>query len=75
MGRTFRRVAIGAVGGLLILAGIALGAVPLLPGFPLVIGGLLVLAREFTWAQNRVHAAREWAAERRGSHQTERDLF
>ena len=60
-----RRIAIGTVGGLLVLSGIALGAIPLLPGFPLVIGGLMLLSREFSWARRHVASARSWIAQRR----------
>ncbi len=45
--RLGRRVAIGMAGGLLVVAGIILGPMPIVPGFPLVLLGLGILSLEF----------------------------
>ncbi len=50
-----------ATGWGLLLAGIAGCILPVLPGFPLVIAGLLVLARDYVWAKRAVYKARRWA--------------
>jgi hypothetical protein len=45
--RLGRRVAIGMAGGLLVVAGIILGPLPIVPGFPLILLGLGILSLEF----------------------------
>jgi len=50
-----------ATGWGLLLAGVAGCILPVLPGFPLVIAGLLVLARDYAWAKRAVYKARRWA--------------
>jgi len=50
-----------AAGWGLLLAGIAGCVLPILPGFPLVIAGLLILARDYIWAKRAVGKARRWA--------------
>ena len=40
-----------AGGGVLVLAGLLGLALPILPGWVFVIPGLMILAREFPWAQ------------------------
>ena len=45
--RLGRRIAIGVAGGLLVVAGVILGPMPIVPGFPLIILGLGVLSLEF----------------------------
>ena len=40
-----------AVGGALVLAGLAGLALPILPGWVWLIPGLMILAREFAWAK------------------------
>lgn len=49
------------VGGiLLIVAGIALGILPVVPGFPLTIAGLLMLAASSTVARRAMNAVERW---------------
>jgi uncharacterized membrane protein YbaN (DUF454 family) len=50
-----------AAGWGLLLAGIAGCVLPILPGFPLLIAGLLILARDYVWAKRAVGKARRWA--------------
>ena len=50
-----------ATGWGLLLAGVAGCILPVLPGFPLVIAGLLILARDYAWAKRAVYKARRWA--------------
>lgn len=57
-----KRVAVGALGGLLTLAGIALLVLPG-PGFVLVAAGLAVLATEFEWAKRPLDLARRRAGQ------------
>ena len=45
--RLGRRIAIGMAGGLLIIAGVILGPMPIVPGFPLILLGLGILSLEF----------------------------
>jgi hypothetical protein len=49
--RQTKRMVVAVGGGALVFGGIALGAVPGLPGLPLGLVGLAVLAREFHWAR------------------------
>ena len=53
--RQGKRVGKAVVGGALVGAGVTFSAVPFVPGFPLVLLGLAVLATEFHWAR-RVQA-------------------
>jgi uncharacterized protein (TIGR02611 family) len=61
IGRNSRRLAISIVGFVLLLAGIAGLALPLLPGWLLIIAGLAVLATEYTWAERTLDAAKRRA--------------
>jgi hypothetical protein len=45
--RLARRIAIALAGGLVILAGVILGPMPVVPGFPLILVGLGILSLEF----------------------------
>ncbi len=54
-----------AAGWGLLAAGVAGCLLPILPGFPLVIAGLLILARDYTWAKRTVGKARRWAVKLR----------
>jgi hypothetical protein len=45
--RLGRRIAVAIAGGLVILAGVALGPLPVVPGFPLILVGLGILSLEF----------------------------
>lgn len=49
----------------LLIAGVAGCVLPILPGFPLVIAGLLVLSRDYVWARRAVNKARRWAVKLR----------
>ena len=46
-----KRIAIGVVGGTVILAGIVLAIMPVLPGWPAIFLGLGILSLEFAWAR------------------------
>jgi uncharacterized protein (TIGR02611 family) len=61
IGRNSKRVGISIVGAVLILAGIAGLALPILPGWLLIIAGLAVLATEYTWAERALDAAKKKA--------------
>lgn len=52
------RVGLVAAGSLLVLVGIVGLFLPLLPGWLLIIPGLVVLAGEFVWAQRLLDSAR-----------------
>jgi uncharacterized protein (TIGR02611 family) len=65
IGRSAKRIAVAVVGGLLVLAGIALIVLPG-PG-ALVIGlGLAVLATEFAWAHRALEAGKRNAGKAAG---------
>jgi uncharacterized membrane protein YbaN (DUF454 family) len=49
----------------LLAAGIAGCILPVIPGFPLVIAGLLILARDYVWAKRALHRAKRWAVHAR----------
>lgn len=55
-----RRVAVGALGGILTVTGIALLVLPG-PGFVLVAAGLAVLATQFVWAERPLAYAKDKA--------------
>ena len=59
-GRTMRRLAVGAVGGAMALAGIALLVLPG-PGIPLLLAGLGVLGLEFAIARTWIEALKRRA--------------
>jgi len=61
VGRNARKVAILVVGSIVLLAGIALLALPG-PGMVVIIVGLLILSTEFEWAQRLLDIAVEKAA-------------
>ncbi len=52
------RVFLVVVGSMLLVVGIAGLFLPLLPGWLLIIPGLVVLAGEFVWAQRLLESAR-----------------
>lgn len=58
IGRNSKRVAVSIVGTVLILAGLAGLALPILPGWLLIIAGLAVLASEYAWAERALDAAK-----------------
>jgi uncharacterized membrane protein YbaN (DUF454 family) len=47
----FRWVIAASVGGTLVLLGLTGLVLPVIPGIPLLIAGLAILATEFTWAE------------------------
>lgn len=55
-----RRVVVGVAGGVLTLVGVVLFPLPG-PGLLLILVGLLLLAREFPWAERRVEQVRHRA--------------
>jgi uncharacterized protein (TIGR02611 family) len=52
---------VSIVGSVLILAGIAGLALPILPGWLLIIAGLAVLATEYAWAERALDSAKKKA--------------
>lgn len=54
-----------ATGWGLLIAGIAGCILPILPGFPLVIAGLIVLAQDYLWAKHAVGKTKRWAVQLR----------
>ena len=61
IGRNSRRVAITIVGFVLILAGIVGLALPILPGWLLIIAGFAVLGTEYAWAERALDLAKQKA--------------
>ena len=55
-----RKLAVAAVGGVLLVAGAAALVLPG-PGILMILAGLVVLATEFEWAERRVEAVRDKA--------------
>ncbi len=58
-GPRLKRLLLIATGWGLILAGIAGAILPVIPGFPLWIAGLLILSGEYVWAHNLTKKLRE----------------
>jgi uncharacterized membrane protein YbaN (DUF454 family) len=50
-----------ATGWGLLLAGVAGCILPVIPGIPLVIAGLLILARDYAWAKAALRRTKRWA--------------
>ena len=61
IGRNSRRLGVSIVGFVLILGGIAGLALPILPGWLLIIAGLAVLATEYAWAERALDSAKQKA--------------
>ena len=61
IGRNGKRVGITIAGFALILTGIAGLALPILPGWLLIIAGLAVLATEYAWAERALNSAKKKA--------------
>jgi tellurite resistance protein TerC len=59
--RVAKRIAIGIVGGSIVIAGIVLAVMPILPGWPAIFVGLGILSIEFAWARIWLKKAREKA--------------
>jgi uncharacterized protein (TIGR02611 family) len=62
VGRSAKRIAVAVVGAALLVAGVAMLALPG-PGFLVVIAGLAVLATEFAWASAALSIAKRKAAQ------------
>ena len=56
-----RRLVILIVGGVVLLAGVAMLVLPG-PGIVVIIAGLAILAKEFTWAERTLDRAKEQAS-------------
>jgi hypothetical protein len=61
--RSGKRVAVTIAGGVLVLAGLAGLALPIVPGWLLIIPGLALLATEYVWAQRLLKVAKEKATQ------------
>jgi len=59
--RMAKRIAIGIVGGTIVIAGIILAVMPILPGWPAIFIGLGILGLEFAWARSWLKKAKEKA--------------
>ena len=57
----FRRLVILIVGGVVLLAGVAMLVLPG-PGIVVIIDGLVILDKEFTWAERTLDKAKEQAS-------------
>ena len=66
------RIAIVAVGVLALVLGLVGWFLPLMPGWPFVIGGLAILAGEFVWARRLLDGVRA-RLPRRFSNRSDRD--
>lgn len=60
-----RRVARQVGGWALLVAGVAGCVLPVIPGIPLLIGGLALLAPEYAWAGAAQRRVTAWIARRR----------
>lgn len=60
IGRSAKRVAVAVVGGVLVVAGLALLVLPG-PGFLVIALGFAVLATEFAWAHHALEAGKRGA--------------
>jgi len=63
LARSGKRIAVTIAGVVVLLLGIAGLALPVLPGWLLIIAGLAILATEYVWAQRLLRRARETAAQ------------
>ncbi len=62
VGRSAKRIAVAVVGAVLLVAGVAMLALPG-PGLLVVFAGLAVLATEFAWASAALSLAKRKAAQ------------
>lgn len=53
-------------GWALVVVGVAGLVLPVIPGVPLLIGGLAILAPDYVWAQKSLDKVKGWAARVRG---------
>jgi Putative transmembrane protein (PGPGW) len=58
VGRSARRIGVTVGGFVLLLVGLAGLALPIIPGIPLIIAGLALLASEYAWARRALERAR-----------------
>ena len=63
-----RKVLIALVGGVVLLAGIAMLVLPG-PAFLVIPAGLAILAMEFEWAERWKNHVKDWFKEQRHKHQ------
>jgi uncharacterized protein (TIGR02611 family) len=61
IGRNGRRIGVTVVGFALVLAGLVGLALPVVPGWLLIVPGLAILATEYVWAQRILDAAKRRA--------------
>ncbi len=66
VGRSAKRIAVAIVGSVLLVAGVAMLALPG-PGLLIVFAGLAVLATEFAWASAALSIAKRKAAQAGGA--------
>lgn len=66
VGRSAKRIAVAVVGAVLLVAGVAMLALPG-PGLLVVFAGLAVLATEFAWASAALSLAKRKAAQAGGA--------
>ena len=59
-----KKIAIGIIGGSVLLAGVAMIVLPG-PAFIVIPAGLAILATEFEWAHRWLHKARRFIARKR----------
>jgi hypothetical protein len=58
VGRSARRIGVTVGGFVLLIVGLAGLVLPILPGIPLIIAGLALLASEYAWARRALERAR-----------------
>ncbi len=54
-----------ACGWALMVLGIAGCVLPVIPGIPLLIAGLIILGRDYEWARSALHRVKQWVETRR----------
>ena len=59
-------------GWALLTAGIAGCILPVIPGIPLLLAGLLILAQDYLWAKNALGKTKRWAVHVRRKTRTRR---
>ena len=62
----FARIGVLTLGTLLLLLGVAGIFLPVLPGVALLIGGIALMSREFTWARRVLDGANARLSDLRG---------
>lgn len=61
-----------AGGWLLLAVGIAGCVLPVIPGIPLALAGLLILARDYAWARGALRSTKRWLVRMRRRSRTKR---